>query len=377
MRKALALAARGRGRVEPNPMVGCVLVRDGQVVAEGYHRKFGGPHAEVDALVKASQPARGATAYVTLEPCCHVGKTGPCTQALLTAGVVRVVAAMADPFPEVAGKGLQILAAAGVQTAVGLLEEEARLLNAAYLKRLTTGKPWIILKWAQSLDGKLATRAGRSKWITGEAALRESHGIRSVVDAVVAGAGTVAADDPQLTSRLVKPCRLARRVIVDGRLRISMDRQLVRTAREVPVIIACTQAAIDAQPDKAAALRQSGCELLALPEIAPGRVDLPALLEWFGTWKATNIMVEGGGHLLGQFLDQRLADELAVFIAPMLIGGGAPVAPFVSGGPATAVAVTPWPVGIDDLAQSPRLHHVRVRQLGPDLCVQGHLRWPE
>ena len=375
MRKAISLAMRGRGCVEPNPMVGCVLVRDGQVIAEGYHRRFGGPHAEVDALAKAGEAARGATAYVTLEPCCHTGKTGPCTQALLAAGVARVIVAMTDPFPQVAGKGLELLAAAGVQTAVGLLEDQARLLNAPYLKRLTTHRPWVILKWAQSLDGKLATRAGRSKWITGQAALREAHRIRSVVDAVVAGAGTVAADDPQLTSRLVRTRRVAHRVVIDGRLRIGLDRQLVRTAREVPVVIACTRSAIDAQPEKADALHQAGCELLALPEVAPGRIDLSALLEWFGTWKATNIMIEGGGQLLGQFLDQQLADELAVFIAPMLIGGDAPPAPSVSGEPAIAVAATPWPAGIDDLAQSPRLQHAHIRRLGPDLYVRGHLHW--
>lgn len=368
MRKALALALRGRGSVEPNPMVGCVLVRDGVVIAEGYHRKFGGPHAEVDALARAQGRARGATAYVTLEPCCHQGKTGPCTEALLAAGVARVVAAMADPFPQVAGQGLRLLDQAGMRTAVGLLEDDARLLNAPYLKRLATGLPWILLKWAQSLDGKLATWTGRSQWITGQASLRESHRIRGVVDAVVVGAGTVAADDPQLTCRLVRPRRTARRVAIDGQLRMSLDRRLVASAAEAPVVIACTQFAVDAQREKAEALRQAGCELLVLPQIAPGRIDLRALLAWFGSWQATNVMVEGGGHLLGQFLDQKLADEVAIFIAPMLIGG----APAREEGS----AVTPWPVGVEDLANSPRLGHVRMRPLGPDLYVRGHLHQP-
>lgn len=367
MRRALALAARGRGRVEPNPMVGCVLVKDDAVIAEGYHRRFGGPHAEVDALTRAGARASRSTAYVTLEPCCHTGKTGPCTEALLAAGVARVVAAMADPFPQVAGKGLQILQQAGVQTAVGLCEHEARLLNAPYLKRLATGRPWVILKWAQSLDGKMATRTGRSQWITGPQSLREAHRIRSVVDAVVVGAGTVAADDPQLTSRLVRPRRVARRVVVDGRLRIGLDSRLVRTAREVPVTVATTQATLDEQPDKAGALRQAGCEVLPLPAVAPGRIDLGALLDWLGGLKATNIMVEGGGHLLGQFLDQHLADEVAIFIAPMLIGGQA-----VSESSATV----PWPGGVAELAESPRLADVHVRHFGADLCVRGHLRWP-
>lgn len=363
MERALALAGRGRGSVEPNPMVGCVLVLDGRVVAEGYHHKFGGPHAEVDALRKAGAAARGATAYVTLEPCCHVGKTGPCTAALLAAGVGRVVAAMGDPFPQVAGKGLQMLGQAGVQTAAGLCESEARRLNAAYLKRLATGLPWVILKWAQSLDGKMATRTGRSQWITGEGARREGHRIRGVVDAVVAGAGTVAADDPQLTCRAGKAKRVARRVVVDGRLSMGLDRQLVRTAREVPVAIVCTGTAMEQQKEKAAALRQAGCEVVALPEVSPGRVDLRALLEWFGSWKATNVMVEGGGHLLGQFLDQGLADEVAVFVAPMLIGGVR-----AADG---ASAVTPWPGGVEELAGAARLRDVRVRQVGEDLYVRG------
>ena len=367
MRRALALAARGRGRVEPNPMVGCVLVKDATVLAEGYHRKFGGPHAEVDALRRAGESARGSTAYVTLEPCCHTGKTGPCTEALLAAGVTRVIAAMADPFPRVAGKGLAILRQAGVQTAVGLCEQEARLLNAPYLKRLATGRPWVILKWAQSLDGKMATHTGRSQWITGQASLREAHRIRSVVDAVVVGAGTVAADDPRLTCRLARARRIARRVVVDGRLRIGLDSRLVRTARQVPVTIACTQAAVDEQPGKADTLRQAGCELLVLPITVPGRIDLGALLEWFATQNATNVMVEGGGHLLGQFLDQQLADEVAIFIAPMLIGGKQPAG--------ESSAVTPWPGGAAELADSPRLANVQVRRLGPDLYVQGHIRW--
>jgi diaminohydroxyphosphoribosylaminopyrimidine deaminase/5-amino-6-(5-phosphoribosylamino)uracil reductase len=369
MRRALVLAARGRGAVEPNPMVGCVLVRDGTVIAEGYHRRFGGPHAEVEALDAAGAGARGSTAYVSLEPCCHRGKTGPCTDALLAAGVSRVVAAMADPFAQVAGEGLRALAAAGVRTAVGLLEDQARLLNAPYLKRLATGLPWVILKWAQSLDGKLATRTRQSQWLTGETARREAHRLRGVVDAVVVGAGTVAADDPQLTCRFVKARRIARRVVVDGRLKIGLDRRLVRTAREEPVVVASTHAAIGGQPDKVDALKQAGCELLPLPEVSAGRIDLRGLVEWFGTQQATNVMVEGGGQLLGQFLDQRLADEVAIFIAPMLIGGSQP------GAAGATAAVTPWPGGVEDLAASPRLRHVRIRQLGPDLCVQGHMNW--
>ncbi len=363
MRRALALAVRGRGRVEPNPMVGCVLVRDGAVVAEGYHRRFGGPHAEVDALSSAGDAARGATVYVTLEPCCHRGKTGPCTEALLAAGVARVVAAMSDPFPQVAGKGLKILQQAGVPTAAGLLEDQARRLNAPYLKRLATGLPWVILKWAQSLDGMLATRTGHSQWITGQGSLREAHRIRGLVDAVLVGAGTVAADDPRLTCRLVRPRRVARRVVLDGRLRIDPDRKLVQTAHQVPVVIATTQTAIEGRPDKAEVLRQAGCQVLPLPEETPGRIDLRSLLQGLAAEGATNVMVEGGGDLLGQFLDRRLADEVAIFIAPMLIGGARP--------PGEHAAVTPWPGGVADLANGPRLRDVQVRRLGDDLYIRG------
>ncbi len=379
MRRALALAARGRGSVEPNPMVGCVLVRDGQVVAEGYHRKYGGPHAEIDALQRAGEAARGATAYVTLEPCCHVGKTGPCTEALIAAGVSRVVAAMTDPFPKVACRGMEALTAAGIDTAAGLCEHEAHRLNAPYLKRLATGRPWVILKWAQSLDGKLASHSGHSQWITGPPARAEAHRIRGRVDAVIVGVGTVVADDPALTCRLARPRRTAKRVVVDGRLRIPPAAQLVRLAGEAPVLIVCTQEALRDQADKADALRRAGCEILALPAVAPGRIDPADLLGALSTAGATNVMIEGGGHLLGGFLDRRLADEVAVFVAPMLIGGAAPQAPPVriadQGSGEPPAAVTPWPGGVDRLDDAPRLRDVRVRRLGDDLYIQAMLPW--
>lgn len=377
MRRALTLAARGRGSVEPNPMVGCVLVKDGVAIAEGYHRKFGGPHAEVDAVQRAGDRAHGATAYVTLEPCCHHGKTGPCTEVLLAAGISRVIAAMADPFPEVAGHGIQRLGQAGLRVDVGLLEDSARRLNAPYLKRVASGLPWVILKWAQSLDGKLATATGHSQWITSDLSRKEAHRLRGYVDAVLVGAGTVAADDPQLTCRMVKPRRIARRVVLDGRLRVPLYSQLVRTSRQVPVLIVCTEPAADEHHEKVAALKDEGCQVLPLPQVRPGRIDLRALLSWCGSQRMTNIMVEGGGHVLGEFLDARLADELAVFLAPMLIGGGAPIVPTAGAADLLAIqAVTPWPVGVHDLAEAPRLKQVRLRALGPDFCLQGQIAWP-
>src|SRR5436309_2908852 len=235
MHRALELAERGRGFVEPNPLVGAVLVRDGQVVGEGWHQRYGQAHAEVNALSAAGEAARGATLYVTLEPCCHHGKTPPCTDAVLKAGVARVVVAMADPFPKVSGGGLAILRAAGVEVHVGLCEPEARELNAPYLKLLRTGRPWVHAKWAMTLDGKIATRTGDSKWISGEESRRRVHELRGRMDAILVGRGTVVADDPLLTARPAGP-RVAARVVVSASGELPERCQLRATAREVPVI---------------------------------------------------------------------------------------------------------------------------------------------
>src|SRR5262245_52454147 len=240
MRRALELAERGRGAVEPNPLVGAVLVRDGALVGEGWHQRYGGPHAEVHALAAAGPAARGATLHVTLEPCCHPGKTPPCTDAVLAAGVARVVAAMSDPFPRVAGGGLARLRAAGLEVEVGLCEAEACRLNAPYLKLLSRGRPWVHAKWAMTLDGKMATRTGDSKWIRGGGSRRLVHELRGRVDAVVVGLGTALADDPALTARPPGP-RVATRVVLDGRGALPGDLQVVRTAPETPTLIATTE----------------------------------------------------------------------------------------------------------------------------------------
>jgi diaminohydroxyphosphoribosylaminopyrimidine deaminase / 5-amino-6-(5-phosphoribosylamino)uracil reductase len=318
MRQALALAMRGQGAVEPNPMVGCVLVRGGRVVGDGWHRKFAGPHAEVEALRAAAGRARGATAYVTLEPCCHFGKTPPCTDALIAAGVSRVVAAMRDPFPKVRGRGQRLLRAAGIDVRMGLCEAEAMRLNGPYLKRQKTGRPWVILKWAQSLDGKIATRTGDSKWISGEASRTVAHEIRGYVDAVIVGVGTVLADDPLLTCRHGRPRRAATRVVLDPHLRTPAGARLVKTARQAPTLIVT-----DRRLMESAALQRlvrGGAEVIGLPA-ARGRFELGTLLDELGAWGMTNVMVEGGGKTLGAFWDAGLADEAVVFVAPRLIGG--------------------------------------------------------
>ncbi len=331
MRRALALAARGRGRVEPNPMVGCVLVRRGRVIGEGWHRRFGGPHAERDALRRRQGSPHGATAYVTLEPCCHHGKTPPCTDALIDAGVIRVVAAVLDPFASVRGRGVRALREAGLCVDVGLCQTEAKALNAPYFKLRRTRRPWVILKWAQSLDGKIATRTGDSQWITGLLARRESHRLRARVDAVLVGIGTVLADDPDLTCRHLRPKRRATRIVLDARLRTPRRAKLVNSAPQTPVLIVTTRKAARQRKGTADWLRASGCEVLALPATR-GRIDLEALLDELGRREMTNVMVEGGGEVLGAFFDQKLADEAIVFVAPTLIGGRSALDPLAGRG---------------------------------------------
>jgi len=322
--RALQLAKRGQGRVEPNPMVGCVLVRAGRIVGEGWHRRFGGPHAEVEALRRAGARARGATAYVTLEPCCHHGKTPPCTDALLQAGVSRVVAAMVDPNPLVRGRGIRRLRKAGVQVDVGLLEDEARSVNRPFCTRIETGLPYVILKWAQSLDGRIATRTGQSKWISCEASRRRVHQLRARVDAILIGSGTALADDPMLTAREVPVRRIATRVVLDSRLRLPVSSRLVQTAGEFPTLVFTSRRALTARGRTAASLERRGVEVVACPTGRTG-IDLRAALRILGRRGATNVLVEGGSQILGAFRDARLTHETYVFVAPILLGGVAAV----------------------------------------------------
>ncbi len=329
MQRALDLAARGLGRVEPNPLVGAVIVRGGQVIGEGWHARFGGPHAEIEALRTCGRSARGATCYVTLEPCCHFGKTPPCVDALIAVGIRRVVAAVRDPFPRVSGGGFRRLRAAGVRVDVGLLRDEAAELNGPFFKLQRTGRPWVILKWAQSLDGKIATRTGDSKWITSLAARRASHALRGRVDAVVVGVGTVLTDDPELTCRLVSAKRVAVRVVLDTHARTPVSSKLVRSARSSPTLIVTA----DATSVRARRLARAGCEVLGV-STRRGRVRLDRLLDVLGRRFMTNVMVEGGGAVLGAFMDEGLADEAEVFVAPRIIGGRTAVGPLAGVGPA-------------------------------------------
>ncbi|TWU00678.1 Riboflavin biosynthesis protein RibD [Botrimarina colliarenosi] len=312
MRRALELAARGEGFVEPNPMVGCVVVRDGVIVGEGWHERFGGPHAEVNALEAAGAAARGATLVVTLEPCCHTGKTPPCVEAVLAAGVARVVIATRDPFPKVDGGGVRALEAAGVECVVGVGEAEARRLLAPYLKLVETGRPWVIAKWAMTLDGRIATESGDSQWISGEASRARVHQLRGRVDAVIVGAGTLVADDPVLTAR-PEGARFATRVVIAGGKPLPKERKLWLSDGVGPVLVAT---APNYPRRNADYLSTHGVEFLTAT---------PAeLLDELGRRKMTNVLVEGGAKLFGKLFDEGLVDEVWAFIAPKLIGGTGP-----------------------------------------------------
>lgn len=329
-------------------MVGCVVVRDGEVVGEGCHERFGGPHAEVNALANAGEHARGATAVVTLEPCCHTGKTPPCAEALIAAGVSRVVIATLDPFPKVDGGGLSALDAAGIECIVGVREAEARRLLASYLKLTETGRPWVIAKWAMSLDGKIATHTGDSQWISGPESRALVHEVRGRMDAVIVGAGTLVADDPLLTARPVGP-RTPLRVVIAGDRPLPLDRKLWKTPDGGPVLVAIGEG----YPiDEAAALESCGVEVM--------QAEAGNLLDELGRRRLTNVLVEGGGKLLGRLFDERLVDEALAFIAPKIIGGAEAPGPIAG-------------VGAGVLTEAISSRHTRIDRLGEDTVVRVRL----
>jgi len=355
MARALELAARGEGLVEPNPMVGCTIVRDGETVGEGFHPQFGGPHAEIVALQSAGARSRGATAYVTLEPCCHQGKTPPCSKALIAAGIGRVVVAQEDPYVQVSGGGIAELRAAGIEVDVGLARDEARALNAPYLKLVQKGRPWIIAKWAMTLDGKLATRTGDSRWISGPASREIVHRLRGRVDAILIGKQTAIADDPLLTARPPGP-RVAKRIVVDTRAALPLESQLVRTARQVPLWVAVS---FDAPVERIDALTAAGCDVILCA--GQSRQDLlMSLLNKLGERLLTNVLVEGGGSLLGSLFDAGEVDEVHAFVAPRIIGGAAAASP---------VAGT----GLRLMSEAISLADVTIEQIGEDAHIHGRV----
>lgn len=312
MAQALRLAALGMNTTTPNPRVGCVVVKDGQVVGEGWHEKAGGPHAEVHALQAAGDRARGATVYVTLEPCSHFGRTPPCADALIAAGVARVVVAMSDPNPQVSGQGLERLKTAGIQVATGLLRDQAEALNVGFISRMTRGRPWLRLKVASSLDGKTALNNGNSQWITSADARRDAHGWRARSCAMLTGIGTVRDDDPQLTVRDIPVTRQPLRVVVDSRLETPLNARILDGGN---VLVAA------AVPDekRMAALQQRGAEVIILAN-GQGKVDLPRLLVELGRRGINEVMVEAGFKLNGSLLREGCVDELLIYQAPVLLG---------------------------------------------------------
>jgi diaminohydroxyphosphoribosylaminopyrimidine deaminase/5-amino-6-(5-phosphoribosylamino)uracil reductase len=348
MRAALALARRGLGNTWPNPSVGCVILSHGAVVGRGWTRPGGRPHAETEALREAGAAARGATAYVTLEPCCHWGRTPPCTEALIEAGVARVVVAMRDPDPRMNGQGLERLTAAGIVVEEGMLAAEAAALNAGFLLRVREGRPLVTLKLATSLDGRIATATGESRWITGPQARRAAHLLRARHDAILVGAGTVLADDPDLTCRLPGVARRAAlRVVADRRLRTPLAARLVRSARETPTLIATGPG----HPEAALApFRAAGVAILE------GPLEIGALLAALGARGLTRVLAEGGAGIAAALLRDGLADRLAWFHAPIILGGG--------GRPAAEVLPLP------NLAAAPKFRRVGLRQCGPDLLSE-------
>ena len=320
--RAVDLAQRGLGRVHPNPVVGAVVVRDGVVLGEGWHEDFGGPHAEVNAIAACGgADLGGATIYVSLEPCCHEGKTPPCTEAILRAGIGRVVVASDDPTEKASGRGLGILRDEGVivDVAGGELAARARLANQAFRKHARTGRPWVLFKSAMTLDGKVATRTGDSKWISGDASRRQAHHWRAEVDAVAIGIGTALADDPLLTSRVEDVVRQPRRIVFDATARLPLDSKLVQAASEIPVTVVVSRAAPRSATD---ALEMAGAHVIvATGEHEPARVR--SALDQLGSLElpVTSILLEGGPHLAGAFFDAGEIDEARLFIAPLVLGG--------------------------------------------------------
>ena len=351
MARALQLAARGLYTTTPNPRVGCVVVRDGAVVGEGWHERAGESHAEIHALRLAGEAARGATAYVSLEPCNHHGRTPPCAEALLGAGVARVVVAMQDPNPLVAGEGMARLRACGIDVSSGLLEGQARELNIGFVSRMERGRPWVRLKCAASLDGKTALLNGRSQWITGAAARRDGHAWRARSCAILTGIGTVRDDDPRLTVRDVATTRQPLRVVVDSRLETPLEAKILAGGN---VLVAC---AID-DAARAAKLRQRGAEVVALPN-ADGKVELPELMRELGRRGVNEVLAEAGFKLNGSLLRDGCVDELLIYLAPSLIGDAA-----------RGMFDLPQLASLDDKRS---LSWREVRQVGDDLRIVARL----
>lgn len=359
MLMALKLAQRGIGSVEPNPAVGAVLVKENQVIGKGWHKEFGGPHAEINALQDCktlSVNPRGATMYVTLEPCCHQAKTGPCTEAIIAAGVAKVVVATIDPSEHANGKGVKQLRNAGVEVQTGVCEPQARLLNAPFFKFTTTGKTWVILKWAQSIDAKVAyaDKSRERRWISGEQSRKDVHKLRRRAGGILVGINTVIADDPLLTARPSKG-KQATRIVLDSHLRIPLDCKLLATTKEAPVLILTSQQTFRVNSQIVEKVTQKGAEVLAYP-YTQARSNLYFLTSELAKRGVAQLLVEGGPTVIASFLKERLADEIIVYITPKILGAQG------------SVAVTE---SMAELTEAVDLHYVDIKRFGDDVCLTG------
>jgi diaminohydroxyphosphoribosylaminopyrimidine deaminase/5-amino-6-(5-phosphoribosylamino)uracil reductase len=354
MRLAIELARKAKGRTSPNPMVGAVIVKDGEIVGTGYHQKAGTPHAEIHAIRDAGEKAKDATIYVSLEPCSHYGRTGPCTQAIISAGLSRVVMAMMDPNPRVNGKGKSILESHGISVTNGILENEARKLNEFFIKYITTGLPFVILKTAMTLDGKIATHSGKSKWITSEDSRKLVHQIRDEVDAIMVGIGTVIKDDPSLTTRLLDGNgRDAMRIILDSHARIPLDSKILNLNSNAKTIVAITSSA----PQERIEQIKQHADILTISE-KDGKIDLQELMKKLGQMEITSVMIEGGADVNASALKAGIVDRVMFFIAPKLFGGKD--APSPIGGD-----------GIDEPSEAIKLKDMSVERIGEDILIIG------
>jgi len=355
-----ALELGRQGQPSPNPHVGAVIVKNGKVVGEGHHERAGGPHAEMVALEEAKGEARGGTLFVTLEPCNHFGRTPPCTKSIIEAGIARVVVGCGDPNPHVEGRGSEALTKAGIEVRTGVCEKEATALIAPWTKFVTQGLPYVSLKLALSLDGRIATRTGASKWVTGPDARARVHAIRAANDAVAVGIGTVLSDDPRLTVRAATG-RSPARIVFDTKLRMPVHARMVETATEVPTIVICS---IDAPAAAEEELVGKGVEVLRTTTGAEGRVEVLAALHLLAERGVVSLMVEGGAELAGSFLAARLADELHAFVAPLLLG------------PRGRPGAVDW-AGPDQVVQAPRILSPTWECCGDDAHVWGRIAYPE
>ncbi|MFQ3548911.1 MAG: bifunctional diaminohydroxyphosphoribosylaminopyrimidine deaminase/5-amino-6-(5-phosphoribosylamino)uracil reductase RibD [Armatimonadota bacterium] len=356
MKMALDLAKLGK--TSPNPKVGAVIVKGGVVVGKGYHKKAGYAHAEVEALESAGEFARGADMYVTLEPCCHFGRTPPCTDALIDAGIARVFVAMLDPDPRVSGKGVEILKSAGIEVVCHILEDEAKSLNESYIRHRQTGLPLVILKSAMSLDGKIATHTGDSKWITGEKARKYAHSIRQNVDAIVIGAETVRKDNPMLTARVGKKKCYPSRVVVTKSLDIPLDSNIFTESGDV--YVACPYNENDAKVEK---LKEAGIRIIQL-NLKNDSLSMKDLVVKLAELGMLSILIEGGGELAGRALDDKIVTRVMLYYAPKIIGGKNAVMGIAG-------------FGVDKVANAPYIKEIKFKKLGDDILAEGYVEYPE